>query len=86
MRLMVLDQQNQRIASLSYSKNLKKKQKVFHEDLVVLIKVIWIFFKCFANPSYTWRIGFLIFENHNCQPKNHFNSHQGNIPLLCIWV
>jgi hypothetical protein len=54
--------------------------------LVVLIKVIWIFFKCFANPSYTWRIGFLIFENHNCQPKNHFNSHQGNIPLLCIWV
>jgi len=37
---MVFDQQNQRIASLSYSKNLKKKQKVFHEDWVVLIKVI----------------------------------------------
>jgi hypothetical protein len=33
---MVLDQQNQRIAILSYS----KKQKAFYEDLVVLIKVI----------------------------------------------
>jgi hypothetical protein len=52
--------------------------------LVVLIKVIWKFFKCFANPSYTWRIGFLIFENHNCQPKNHLNNCQGNIQLLCI--